>query len=787
MVNLSIILFKKTLRDLKNLLGPALTLSCILAAGLSSLIMSQSNLKSLLASQRLTYQKLNFSDAVIPLTRFPRHLIQSISKTPGIQRVDCRLSVSGQVRLPKEKKQISARFHSLPEHDSLNTIKIMMGRWPRPHVFQEALLTDAFASAWKIRPGDTLDVQIKGHHLKFTVTGLVRSPEYIYQAGSAASIPDDKLFSAWWINRRVIEETSDLQSSCNELLISISHQKSITSIEGELASKLTAFGFTQILLRKRLLSHYFLESELSQLKGMSIFMPGLFLLIAVFVLNITMTRVLLTQRESIGALRAFGFERPLIATQCLAFSLAILLPGLIVGIASGLWMSQKMFNLYTQFYRFAFTIYQFDSHAITLSFALYVTTSVSGCVWGLLPLMHESPAETLSPAIPKHTRATLLDNLAVFKMFSLNLRMSFRNLFRRPWHSLVTFSGLILSTTLLIFARFEAHAVQNMIDSEFIINQRQSHVFAFDRRIPLPSAHALFTRLKASLSESSLTLPITLSINHESRELSLIVKPDGETLRNAEIIPLRSRSLIGVSLSKSLAEALHLRLPCEVMLTTHEAKPQRFEVTVTNFSENMMGTMAIISESHFTHLTRSEKSFNTVLSKIEKGREFDEKRIFSEQPHLVSLSEKNFEKKAFEKTMAENIALFKNVMIGFALLIAFGVLYNNARVQFAEREREFALLRALGFYEAELTVLFWTDFLILTLLALAPGLWLGRKLLVLMMRSLETEIFRIPVDIPIQSYVWSGSVMLLAVFFIAILMQPKIHRIAFLSILKIRE
>ena len=51
----------------------------------------------------------------------------------------------------------------------------------------------------------------------------------------------------------------------------------------------------------------------------------------------------------------------------------------------------------------------------------------------------------------------------------------------------------------------------------------------------------------------------------------------------------------------------------------------------------------------------------------------------------------------FRETMAENMNLqiFFNVM--FAGIIAFGVVYNSARVSLSERSRELASLRVLGF------------------------------------------------------------------------------------------
>ncbi len=787
MVSSISILLKKTVRDIFTLLGPALVLSCVMAAGLSSFIMAQSNLVSLQESQKITYQKLQYADALIPLVRIPRESVQRLSKIRGIVQVDCRLSESGQVRLAKEKRQILARFHSLPAEDALNRLKVVEGMRPTRNSMNEALLSDAFARAWKIRSGDLVDVLIRGKSFKFKIAGLVRSAEYIYQTGSATSIPDDKLFSAWWIHPRILEQTSHLQSSCNEILLSVSDDSTLRKASTEISAILKPYGFTQIITRKKQLSHYFLESELDQLRAMSLYMPALFISVALFLLNITMTRILLTQRESLATLRAFGFERRTITIHALLLAFGCLIPGLILGLWGGFWMSEKMFEVYIKFYRFAYTVYQPDLSSVGLSLLMCLATALFGSLRGLINIYKEVPAQALVPAAPAHTRATSLDSLPVLQNMSLLTRMSLRNIFRRPFQSTITLLGLMLATALLLFARFEEYAIVQMMDTEFNETQRQSHTLLFTDRLPFSATRSVSALLPRGIAEASLVLPVTLKLGPAERELTLIVKAQPETLRHLENIPVRSLAQSGIVISKSLADALKISPPQKVTLLTRDRKPSEVIAEITDLSENLMGTIATLSPEHFAKIFHVSRSFNTILFKAERNAELDTPSLFVRLPTLFALSEKNFEKKAFEKTMAENIGIFRNVMIAFALLIAIGVVYNNARIQFSEREREFALLRALGFAESELTLLFWLDYILLTGLAILPGLWLGQQILEIIMRALETEVFRIPVIITLQSYFWAATMLWAGVILTAAFIQPRIHKIAFLAILKTRE
>lgn len=242
MVSLYYLLLKKTLRDFVKLLGPSLTLSFVMAAGVSCLVMARSNLISLQKSQRLTYESLNFAGALIPLSRIARERVGSLAKISGIRQADCRISLSGQVRLSKFEKQISARFHSMPRDDAPNGILLTDSRRPAADSIHEAVLSDGFARAWGFSSGQQIEVFLQGKPIRLTISGLARSAEYVYQTGSATSIPDDKLFAIWWLQPRLLEQAGNLHSSCNEILLKTGNEGNLLKAEAQLAARLKAAG-----------------------------------------------------------------------------------------------------------------------------------------------------------------------------------------------------------------------------------------------------------------------------------------------------------------------------------------------------------------------------------------------------------------------------------------------------------------------------------------------------------------------------------------------------------------
>ncbi|MEY4066646.1 MAG: hypothetical protein RIR26_2854, partial [Pseudomonadota bacterium] len=253
MVSGRALLFRKLIRDYRQLLVPSLVISLVMAAGIASLIMSLSAMRSLSLSKDETYQRLEFADLTVPVVRMPRTALAQLLRLPDVRQAECRITAEGQVLLKNVQNNITARFHSLPERNmTVNGVHILQGRMPQPAALKEALVSDAFAKAWGIHSGDTLEVLLNGRRFKLVISGIARSPDYVYQAGSAASLPEDRLFSVWWVSRRLLEQTQNLRSACNEILFRLhSGEREIPVLKSIFESKIKHFGYTQVIPRSR--------------------------------------------------------------------------------------------------------------------------------------------------------------------------------------------------------------------------------------------------------------------------------------------------------------------------------------------------------------------------------------------------------------------------------------------------------------------------------------------------------------------------------------------------------
>jgi putative ABC transport system permease protein len=156
-------------------------------------------------------------------------------------------------------------------------------------------------------------------------------------------------------------------------------------------------------------------------------------------------------------------------------------------------------------------------------------------------------------------------------------------------------------------------------------------------------------------------------------------------------------------------------------------------------------------------------------------------------PVVAGVAFKRAVVQSFRETLAQNMGVTITMNVIFAGIIAFGVVYNAARVSLSERTRELASLRVLGFTRAEISLILLGELAILTLLALPAGAALGQGLTTLIVRSVESEVYRFPVIVRPQVMAWSALVVIAASAVSALVVRRRLDRLDLVSVLKIRE
>jgi putative ABC transport system permease protein len=159
----------------------------------------------------------------------------------------------------------------------------------------------------------------------------------------------------------------------------------------------------------------------------------------------------------------------------------------------------------------------------------------------------------------------------------------------------------------------------------------------------------------------------------------------------------------------------------------------------------------------------------------------------TERPSVLGVSRREHQIELFKKQTTDQMQVFTFIVTMFASIIAVGVVYNNARVSLSMRARDLASLRVLGFRRAEISAVLLGEIALQVLIGLPPGMLIGKWLAIGMMSGIDTEQYRFPVVISMQTYAYAAVVTLGAAALSALLVRRKLDRLDLIAVLKTRE
>jgi len=139
---------------------------------------------------------------------------------------------------------------------------------------------------------------------------------------------------------------------------------------------------------------------------------------------------------------------------------------------------------------------------------------------------------------------------------------------------------------------------------------------------------------------------------------------------------------------------------------------------------------------------------------------------------------------SFRKTTAESITLIQTIYFTFSVIVAFGVVYNSARIALSERSRDLATLRVVGFTNREVAGVLISELVMLTAAAIPAGLWIGGRLASWIVLAASTETIRLPLILTHRTYATAILIVLLSAGVSFYVVSRRIRNLDLLGVLK---
>jgi putative ABC transport system permease protein len=284
-------------------------------------------------------------------------------------------------------------------------------------------------------------------------------------------------------------------------------------------------------------------------------------------------------------------------------------------------------------------------------------------------------------------------------------------------------------------------------------------------------------------------VPARLRFEHRWRRIAITgLKPDRE-LRRLVDSQLNSVDLPheGLLLTTKLAELLGVKPGDFVQVEVLEGERPIRQVQVAGLIDELIGLSVYMDIGALNRLMREGKTISGSFLAVDSLAAPRLYSLLKRTPAVAGTSVREAMLASFRETIQQSLAISTSALIIFACVIAFGVVYNSARISLSERGHELASLRVLGFTRQEISVILLGEQAILTLVAIPLGLALGLGISFLLARLMTSELYRIPVVISRASFGFAFTVVAIAALLSGLLVLARLYRLDLIAVLKARE
>jgi putative ABC transport system permease protein len=782
---------RKVFRDLRLLWSQALTIALVVASGMGGFLAMLSAVDSLAGARDAFYTQGRFGDVFAAVRRAPESITPRLAELPGVVDVQTTVEAMARVSVPGSIDPVMGQLIGLDPKFAprLNRVQLRSGRWAETGSRGgelEAVVTESFAQAHKLAPGATVSALVNGKRRTLRITGTALSPEYIF--GGLMGAPDLRSFGVFWIDRDELAAALDMAGAFTRVTLKLAPQTSQAAVIDVVTRLLAPFGGSPAHGRDEQASHAMLDNEIREQRVLGTVLPAIFLAVAGFLLHVVTARLVATQREQVAALKALGYANRSIALHYLKLVAPMVFGGYLLGLVLGYGLGEGMTRLYADFFHFPSFAHRIPVPLAVGAFAIVSLTAVLGTLTAIATTVRLSPAEAMQPPAPGRFRRSLLERLPGIHLTPA-VRMMLRNIERRPLRAIVTTGGIAAAVAIVIMGNFFRDAMESIVHTQFNLAMRGDLIVWANDQVNESAAREL-ARLPGVLQVEA-GYRVAVRFTNGSRSENSLVDGLASTPQLQRVVDVdRNVALAGIHgvlMTDRLADKLGVQPGDTVTMQVREGRRQERQVVVERTVRDMMGLNSFMERSALLRLLGEGDVANNFSLRVANGALPSVLEATRELPRIAGAFSKATMLRNMREVSARNILIMSSILTAFAVVIAVGVVYNNARIALAERTWELASLRVLGFTRAEVSFMLLGELALAIAVALPMGMGLGWALIHAVVEMMRSDQFLFPVEIQPRTYAWAALAVVAAGVASALVVRRRIDDLDMVAALKTRE
>ena len=497
--------------------------------------------------------------------------------------------------------------------------------------------------------------------------------------------------------------------------------------------------------------------------------PVIFFLVAALISLTSMTRMVEEQRIPIGTMKALGYGKFAIASKYLGYALLATAGGSVLGVLVGeKILPYIIIYAYGILYRHIpkiLTPYNWTFAAMASLAAIVCTTvaTLSACYKEL----SSQPAVLMRPPSPKNGKRVFLERIQViWRHLNFTWKSTVRNLVRYKKRFFMTIFGISGCMALMLVGFGLRDSIYEIADLQYAEIQVYDGSIYLQEDLTEGDRENLEQYLKNDKDLDRYIdadmKKVTLTNGKKERDTyECVISSDKDA---EDYVHFRDRktkeqyhlSDNGVIVSEKTAKLLGAEEGDIVYIKDEENGNK--EVKIDHICENYMGHYMYMTPAYYETVYGEPPEYNSVFFAVDESYSKEElekagQDILAQDEVLNVTYMHDIEKQLDDMLGSLNLVII--VLIVSAGMLAFVVLYNLNTINIAERKRELATLRVLGFYNLEVAEYVYRENILLTLIGAVFGVGLGRILHLFIVQTVEVDAAMFGRNINMPSYLYS--------------------------------
>lgn len=635
---------------------------------------------------------------------------------------------------------------------------------------------------------DIINIRYGEIEINLTIKGIIMSSEFMIHIKDGALMPNYNTVGYGYVSPKTLK-TAIVDSFINKMSSTLGEEVArtmgeetyekayyqmniISSLNKKtLANQIdTVLGkTTRIVSKDDFVSYSEAKGEEEEGKTMGLYLPIIFLIIAMLTMITTMNRLTANEKGQIGILKALGFKNRRIVWHYTSYALFISVIGSILGIALGFgigaYIASPTGSMGT-YLQMPYWSIQMPWFVILGVIGIIAFMTLIGFL-SVNKLLKGNAAEVLRPAAPKKMRKLLIEKSKLFTRMSFESRWNLRDSIIHPARSLMSIFG-VFGCTLLMFASFGLSSTFNSyIDKNF------HKAATYESKLVLSESASEEDKLDLiHYYNADYTSTTPIAINDETYMCDVLSLDNGNYhLLDDDSKLIDNMDKTGAYVCKRIANEFKLKINDQLTFSLYG--------TNTNYTVNVIGVVSYLSEAivmdvEYANSIGFTYSINSCYTKTPKEN-------IAVNPIITSISSKQEVVDTFNNVV-EIMNTFIAILVAFSALLGFVVLYNLGVMSFTERYKELSTLRVLGFKDNNIKSILVSQNIYMSFIGIVLGIPAGAVAIYIMLTLLSE--YEMTIVLPPYVFILTIFATLLVTLIVSLFVSLKTKKINMVESLK---